>query len=80
MCKLEMMTEWKKRMELNKIVNVLVAELERQNNFRENVAVRSLREEVDRLFNGKVEVRNEVSVRLKNGAEGGRSKKVDRVG
>ena len=77
MCKLEMKieSERKKRMELNEIVNVLVAELEREKNVRENVEieVRSLREEVGRL-KGKVEVRKEVSIRPKNRAEGGRSK------
>ena len=78
MCKLEMMieSEKRKRMELNEIVNVLVGELEREKNVRENIEieVRSLREEVDRLKGKVEEVRNEVSVRPKNRAEGGRSK------
>ena len=46
----------RKRIQLNEIVNVLVAVLEREKNVRENVEieVRSLRGEVERL-KGKVE-------------------------
>ena len=63
-------------MELDAIVNVLLAELEMEKNDRENVEVevRSFREEVDRL-KGKVEVvRKEICVRPKSRAEGGRSR------
>ena len=69
-------SEKRKRMELNEIVNVLVGELEREKNVRENIEieVRSLREEVDRLKGKVEEVRNEVSVGPKNRAERGRSK------
>ena len=51
-----------------------MAELEREKNVRENVEVRSLREEVDRLKGKVEEVRKEVSVRPKNRDEEGRSK------
>ena len=57
MCRSEMIieSERRKRMELDEIVNVLSAELEREKNYRENVVeVKSLKEEVDRL-KGKVE-------------------------
>ena len=77
MCKLEMMieSERKKRMELDKKANVLVAELEREKkNVREKAEVetRNLRKEADSLKR-KVEVRKKVSVRPKNRVEGGRS-------
>ena len=58
-------------MELNELVNVVVAELERKKNVWEKAEVedRNLRE-----LKGKVEeVRKKVSVRPKNKAEGGRS-------
>ena len=79
MCRLEMKieNERRKRMELNEIVNVLVAELQREKNVRKNVVeVRSLRKKVDRIKE-KVEVRKEVSVRPKNKAEGGRRMGLD---
>ena len=57
MCKLQVMIKSvrRKRIQLNEIVNVLVAVLEREKNVRENVEieVRSLRGEVERL-KGKV--------------------------
>ena len=60
--------ERKKRMELDEKVNVLVVELEREKNVRENAEVeaRNLRKEVDRLKRRVEEVRNNVG-------EGGRS-------
>ena len=75
MFRLEMMikSERRKRMELDAIINVLLAEPEREKNDRENVEVRTLREEVDRL-KGKVEVKKEISVRPKSRAEGSRSR------
>ena len=56
-------SEKKKKMDLNEIVHVLVAELEKEKNVRQNAEVeaQNLREDVDRL-KGKVE---EVSVRPK---------------
>ena len=56
-------SEKKKKMDLNEIVHVLVAELEKEKNVRQNAKVeaQNLREDVDRL-KGKVE---EVSVRPK---------------
>ena len=63
-------------MELDEKVNVLVAELGRENkNVRGNTKAeaRNLREELDRLKGKVEEVRKEVNVRSKNRVEGGRS-------
>ena len=76
-CKLKIIIEdeRKKIMELYEKVNVLIAELEREKNVRENAEVeaRNLRKEVDRLKGKVEEVRKEVSVSPKIRIEGGRS-------
>ena len=64
-------SERKKRMELNEIVNVLAAELERK--MLQKVEARNLRKEADRLTGKVEEARQEVSVRPKNRAEGGKN-------
>ena len=66
-----------KRMELNEKINVLVAELDREENVREKAEIeaRNLRDEVDRLKGKleKVRKRKGISFMPKNRVEGGRS-------